>query len=163
MRRVNLVFVAIVVGSVLAGGGAAASFGTELRTVDTITLVQGQLESQVTSMAVVGEELHVSVRLANPTGSPVHLSGTFVRVFADDGTQLAYGAGERTDDGPGTLGARSELTARYIVRLTPSQADRLETAVEAGPVRVRLFHSMSLGDEPFQIIRNDVVSGEVDG
>lgn len=145
----------------MAGGVAAASFGTELRTVDTITLIRGQIDSDVTSFQVVGDELHVSVRLANPTGFDVRLSGTFVRVFADEETQVVFGAGERVDDGSTVIESRSELSARYIVRLTPTQAERLRSAVEAGPVRVRLFHSMSLGDEPFQIVRNDDVAGEV--
>lgn len=165
MRRVNVVFGAIVVGAVLTGGAATVSFGTELRTVDTISAVERQLDSSVTALRVVDGELHVSVRLVNPTEYPIRLHGTFVRVFPDGGgTQLAYGAGDRVDGGPVRLDAHSDLRAAYVVRLTPEQADRVREAVSAGPVRVRLFHSLSLGDESFRLVRtDDGVVGEDDG
>lgn len=165
MRRVNGVFGAIVVLALLTGGVAAVDFGTELRTVDTISLVERQLDSSVTSFRVVDGEIHVTVQLTNPTGYAVRLHGTFVRVFEPSGgSQLAYGAGERVDDGPETIGPRAELTARYRVRLTPGQTSAVRETVDAGPVRVRLFHSMSLGEEAFTLVRNDdAVTGEASG
>lgn len=165
VRRVNGVFGAIVVLALLTGGVAAVDYGTELRTVDTISLVERQLDSSITGFRVTGGEIHVTVRLTNPTGYAVRLHGTFVRVFAPNGgSQLAYGAGERVDDGPETVGPRAELTARYRVRLTPDQASAVRETAEAGPLRVRLFHSMTLGEEAFTLVRNDdAVTGEATG
>lgn len=164
MRRVNLLFVAVVVGSLLSGAVAAAGFGTELRTVDTISLVEDQVSTDVESLSVADRELRVRVHLTNPTGYPITLEGTFVRVFQDSPTQLAYGAGQRLDDGPDRIPARGDLTARYAVGLTPEQADRVRAAFEAGPVRLTVFHSLSLRGESFEIARTNVtVSGEVGG
>lgn len=140
-----------------------AGFGSDLQAVETISLVQGQLDSEVTAFRVIEDEVRVSVRLVNPTGYPVRLRGTFVRVVAEDGSQLAYGAGQRVDEGGEVVEAKGELIAHYVVRLSPEQVDRLRAAVAAGPVRVRLSHSLSLQDESFTLARTDErVSGEVD-
>lgn len=162
MRRVNVVFVAIVVGSVLAGAVAAAGFGSELRTIETIDTVQGQIGTEVTELRVADGELLVAVRLTNPTGYAIELRGTFVRVFQGDPTQLAYGAGQRIDDGSERIPARGQLEARYAVNLDSEQADRLRTAFDEGPVRLTVFHSLSLRDRSFQVARTNItVTGEV--
>lgn len=162
MRRVNAAFVAIVAGAVLAGGVAATGFGTELRTIDTISIVEDQVGSDVTTLRVDGGKLHVTVRLTNPTGYAIRLEGTFVRVFGDSPTQLAFGAGRRVDDGRERIPARGELTADYVVGLSPDQADRLRAAVAAGPVRITVFHALSLRGESFEVARTNVtVTGEV--
>lgn len=164
MRRVNLLFVAVVVGSLLSGAVAAAGFGTELRTIDTISIVEGQVGTDVESLSVADGELRVTVHLTNPTGYAIRLEGTFVRVFRDSPTQLAYGAGQRLDDGPERIPARGELTARYAVGLTPEQAERVRAAFREGPVRLTVFHSLSLREESFEIARTNVtVTGEVAG
>lgn len=164
MRQVNAAFVAIVVGATLAGGVTATGFGTELRTIDTISLVEDQIGSDVTTLRIDGGELHLTVRLTNPTGYAIRLEGTFVRVFGDGSTQLAFGAGRRADDGVERVPARGELTADYVVGLSPEQADRVRTAFEAGPVRLTVFHSLSLRGKSFEIARTNVtVSGEVGG
>ena len=164
MRRVNVVFVAVVVGTLLTGAVTAASFGTELRTIDTISLIEDQVRTDVEELRLVDEELRVTVELTNPTGYPLALEGTFVRVFEDGPTQLAFGAGIRLDDGPTTVPARGSLTASYAVRLSPEGADAVERAFEAGPVRLTVFHSLALRGESFEIARTNVtVTGEVAG
>lgn len=163
MRRLNVVFVAIVVGAVLAGGVAAAGFGTELRTVDTISLVRGQLDTTVDEVVVGDEAFEVTVEVRNPTGYAIALQGTFVRVFQDSPTQLAYGAGERLDDGSATVPARGSLTARYRIGLTPEQAERLRNAAESGPLRLTVFHSLELEGESFEFSRTNVtITAEVE-
>lgn len=164
MRRVNVVFVAIVVGSLLSGAVAAAGFGTELRTIDTISLVEDQLSTDVTGLEVADQELRVTVQLTNPTGYAIELEGTFVRVFQDSPAQIAYGAGQRVDDGPERIPARGALTAEYAVGLSPQQDQRVHEAVAAGPVRLTVFHSLALRGESFEIARTNVtVTGEVTG
>lgn len=161
MRRVNVVFVAIVVGSVLSGGVAAAGFGTELATLDTISIVEDQIRTDVTALRVEDDELWITVRLTNPTGYVIHLEGTFVRVFQGSPTQLAYGAGQRVDDGAERVPARGEVSAEYVVGLSSEQADRLRTAFEAGPVQLTVFHSLTLRGESFEVARTNVtVTGE---
>jgi hypothetical protein len=162
MRRVNRYFVVIVIGSVLAGGAAATTFGSDLRTIDTIATVEGQVGTEVTDLRVVDDELLISVRLTNPTGFSIELRGTFVRVFRGDPTQLAYGAGQRVDDGSDRVPPRGRLDARYAVNLDDEQTERLRTAFESGPVRLTVFHSLSLQDRSFQIARSNItVNGEV--
>lgn len=162
MRRVNVVFVAVVVGAALSGAVAAAGFGTELRAIDTISLVEDQVRTEVTDLQVVDDELRLTVRLSNPTGYPIGLEGTFVRVFQNGRTQVAYGAGQRVDDNAGHVPARGELTAEYVVGLTAEQAEAVRSAFEAGPVRLTVFHSLTLRGEPFEITRTNVtVTGTV--
>lgn len=162
MRPVNAVFVALVVGSLLVGGVAANGFGSELRTTDRISVIQGQIGSDVTALRVADDDLFVTVAVTNPTEYPLQLRGTFVRVFRGDPTQLAYGAGHRLDDGPERIQPGRTLVARYRVGLTSEQADRLRTAFESGPVRLTVFHSMELSGQSFQVIRTNVtVTGEV--
>jgi hypothetical protein len=162
MRRVNVVFVALVVGSLLSGGVAATSFGSELRTTDIISVVEGQLETDVPELRVADGKLFVRVELTNPTGYTVRLEGTFVRVFRGDPTQLAYGAGQRLDDGAERIPPHGQVEARYAVGLNSEQEDRLRTAFEAGPVRLTVFHAMSLRGQSFSVERpNITVTGEV--
>lgn len=162
MRRVNVVFVALVVGAVLSGGVAAAGFGTQLRTIDTIGLVEDQVKSEITKLRVADGQLHLTIRLTNPTGFAIRLQGTFVRVFGDSPTQLAYGAGQRVDDGTERIPARGQLTAAYVVGLSPEQANRLRSAVGAGSVRLTVFHSLQLRGESFEIAETNVtVTGSV--
>ncbi|MFB6360542.1 MAG: hypothetical protein ABEH59_04400 [Halobacteriales archaeon] len=162
MRRVNGLFVAIMIGGLLSGGVAAASFGTELRTIDTISVIENQISTDVEQLEVVDEELRVTVRLNNPTGFTIGLDGTFVRVFEDSRQQLAYGAGQRVDGGPATVPARGRLTATYIVHLSSNQAAEVRAALREGPVRLTVFHSLSLRDQSFEIARTNVtISGEV--
>lgn len=164
MRRVNLVFVAVVIAAMGSGGIAAAGFGTELQTIDTISVAKGQVGSDVTELRVVDEELRLTIRLSNPTGYSIGVEGTFVRVFQDDPTQLAYGAGQRVDANTDRIPARGELTVEYAVGLSTEQANRVRSAVEAGPVRLTVFHSLSLRGESFEISRTNVtVTGEVGG
>lgn len=162
MRRVNVVFMALVVGALLSGGVAATSFGSELRATDIISVVEGQLGSDVTELRVADGELFVTVELTNPTGYAVRLKGTFVRVFRGDPTQLAYGAGDRIDDGPERIPPHGQLEARYTVGLNSEQERRLRTAFESGPVRLTVFHAMSLRGQSFSVERPNVtVTGEV--
>jgi hypothetical protein len=164
VRQVNAAFAAVVVAAVLAGGVTATDFGMQLRTIDTIGVVEGQLDSTVTALRVDGGELRLTVRLANPTGYAIDLRGTFVRVFHDGPNQIAYGAGQRADDGPTRLPPRGSLSATYVVGLSPDQAQRLRSAVREGPVRLTVFHSMALRGEPFELARTNVtVTGEVSG
>lgn len=164
MRRVNRFFVAIVLLSLFAGGVGANSFGSELRATEIISAVEPQIESDVTELRAVDGELLVTVEVTNPTGYPIRLEGTFVRVFRGDPTQLAYGAGQRLDDGPERIPPRGDLVARYSVGLNAEQADRLRTAFESGPVRLTVFHAMSLRGKSFTVIRPNVtVTGEVGG
>lgn len=164
MRRVNIVFVVLVAGAVLTGGVAASGFGSELQTIDTIGVVHGQLGTDVTDLRLADGELVVSVRLTNPTGYPIQLGGTFVRVAQEDSVQLAYGAGTRLDDGPERIPSHGRLDARYSVGLTADQADRVRAAFESGPVQVSVAHSLSLGGKSFQLTRSNItVSGEVAG
>lgn len=163
MRRVNQVFVALVVGSLLTGGVAATSFGTELRTTKTIDRVQGQIGSDVTALKVAEGELFVTVEVTNPTGYAIRLRGTFIRVFEGDRTQLAYGAGQRIDDGRERIPPHGKLVARYAVGLDSEQAERLRSAFESGPVRLSVFHSLSLRGKSFKITRTNVTAtGEVE-
>lgn len=162
MRRVNAMFVAVVVAAVLSGAVAAADFGTELRTIDTISVVEDQVETEVTALRLTDGELRVTVRLTNPTGYSLGLEGTFVRVFQDGPSQLAYGAGRRVDDNSERIPARGELTAVYAVGLSDDQADRLREAFASGPVRLTVFHSLALRGKSFEITRTNVtVTGEV--
>lgn len=162
MRRVNVVFVALVVAALLAGGVAANSFGAELQTTEIISVVGSQLESDVTELRVADGELFLRVDLTNPTGYAVRLEGTLVRVFRGDPTQLAYGAGHRLDDGPERIPPHGQLEARYSVGLNAEQEDRLRTAFESGPVRLTVFHSMSLRGQSFSVERRNItVTGEV--
>lgn len=164
MRPVNRFFVVIVVVSLLAGGIGANSFGSELRATEIISVVESQIDSEVTELRVTDGELLVTVEVSNPTGYPIQLEGTFVRVFRGDPTQLAYGAGHRLDDGPERVPPRGNLVARYSVGLNSEQADRLRTAFESGPVRLTVFHAMSLRGKSFTVIRPNVtVTGEVEG
>lgn len=162
MRRVNRFFVVIVVISLLAGGVGANNFGGELRATEIISAVESQIDSDVTELRVADGELLVTVEITNPTGYPVRLEGTFVRVFRGDPTQLAYGAGQRLDDGPERIEPRGALVARYAVGLNSEQANRLRTAFESGPVRLTMFHSMSLRGKSFTVVRPNVTTtGEV--
>lgn len=162
MRRVNAVFVAVVVGAVLTGAVTATGFGTELSTVNTISIIENQLRSDVTELRVVDQELQLTVRITNPTGYQLGLDGTFVRVFQGGPDQLAYGAGQRTDDGSDRIPARGSLTVRYVVGLSPSQAEDVRSAIESGPVQLTVFHSLTLKDESFNIGRGNItVTGEV--
>lgn len=164
MRRVNVVFVAIVIGGTLSGVVAAAGFGTELRTIDTISVVENQVSTEVETLELADQELRITVRLSNPTGFTIGLDGTFVRVFRDSPTQIAYGAGQRMDDGPERITARGELTATYAVGLSPDQTEEVRAAFREGPVRLTVFHSLSLRDKSFEIARTNVtVTGEVRG
>lgn len=162
MRRVNVFFLAIVVGATMAGAAAATSFGTELRTIDTISVIEGQIGTDVTALEVADQELRLTVHLTNPTGYTLRLRGTFVRVFQGGPTQLAYGTGQRLDDRRERIPARGELTVRYAVGLTPEQSNQVRAAVASDPVRLTVFHSLTLRDEPFRIARTNVtVSGTV--
>jgi len=162
MRRVNGFFVSIMIGALLSGVVAAAGFGTELSTIDTISVIENQVSTDVETLRLVDRELRVTVRLSNPTGFTIGLEGTFVRVFEDSPKQLAYGAGQRIDDGQATVPARGELTATYAVRLSPDQADEVRSAFREGPVRLTVFHSLSLRDKTFEIARTNVTTtGEV--
>lgn len=164
MRRVNAMFVAVVIAAVLSGAVTAAGFGTELRTIDTISVIENQIQSDVTDLRLTDDELRVTVELTNPTGYPLGLEGTFVRVFQDGPSQLAYGAGQRVDDNPERIPARGELTAVYAVGLSDDQADRLREAFASGPVRLTVFHSLTLRGESFEVSRTNVtVTGEVAG
>ncbi|NIS31943.1 MAG: hypothetical protein GWN07_16210, partial [Actinobacteria bacterium] len=60
-------------GALLSGVVAGAGFGTELRTIDTISLVERQLSTEVESLAVADGELRVTITLTNPTGYPIEL------------------------------------------------------------------------------------------
>lgn len=162
MRRVNTVFVVLVAGAVLSGGVAASGFGSDLHTIDTIGVVHGQLGTDVTDLRLVDGELLVSVRLTNPTGYPIELRGTFIRVAQEASIQLAYGAGTRVDEGDELLPPHGRLDARYAVGLTRDQEDRVRTAFDSGPVRVTVAHSLSLGDKTFDLSRSNIsVNGEV--
>lgn len=164
MRPVNVVFVALVVGSLLVGGVAANGFSSELRTTDRISDIQGQIGSDVTALRVADDDLFVTVAVTNPTEFPLRLRGTFVRVFRGDPTQLAYGAGQRLDDSAERIQPGQTLVARYRIGLTSEQADRLRTAFGSGPVRLTVFHAMELRGQSFQVIRTNItVTGEVDG
>lgn len=156
MRRVNVVFVAVVVGATLTGGVTAAGFGTDLRTVDTITTVERRLGTTAVDLRLSDQTMLVEVRLTNPTGYRIGLAGTFVRVYDDDRNQLAYGTGDRVDDGPSVVPPRGSLDARYAVGLTPAEADRLRAALADGPVRLSLSHSLSLRGKSFQLVRSNV-------
>lgn len=156
----NLAFVGIVVAAAVVGGASAVSYGSELRTVDLITLVEGRLGSDVTALRLVDGELRFTVTIDNPTDHPLELRGSFIRVFQGEAAQLAYGAGQRLDDGPTRVPARGTLTARYAVSLSPSGADRLREAFRAGPVRVSVFHSLALRGRSFEIARADITVEE---
>lgn len=162
MRRLNGLFVAIMIGALLSGTVAAAGFGTELSTIDTISVIENQVSTDVETLELTDQELRFTVRITNPTGFTIGLDGTFVRLFKDSPTQLAYGAGQRLDDGPATIPARGELTATYGVSLSPDQADDVRAAFSEGPVRLTVFHSLSLRDKSFEVARTNVtITGEM--
>lgn len=162
MRRVNTVFVGVVAVSVAVGGVAGAGFGGELDAINTIDIVDQQLDSTVTELRLVDGTLRVSIRIENPTGYPVRLHGTFVRVFEGSREQLAYGSGQRLDDAGDVVPARGHLSPRYLITLSPEQADRLRAEFRRDTVRLTVFHSMSLRGERFRIARTNItVRGEV--
>lgn len=162
MRRVNTVFVVLVAGAVLSGGVAASGFGSDLQTIDTISVVHGQLGTDVTDLRLVDGELLVSVRLTNPTGYTIELGGTFIRVAQEASIQLAYGAGTRLDEGEAQLPPHGRLDARYAVGVNSEQEDRVRNAFESGPVRITVAHSLSLDGRTFDLTRSNIsVDGEV--
>jgi len=162
MRRVNVVFVVLVVGAVLSGVVAAAGFGADLRTIETISVIEDQVGTEVGELRITDQELRVTVRITNPTGFELSLQGTFVRVFQGSPKQIAYGAGQRIDDRGARIPERGALTATYGVSLSPDQAEAVRQAFKRGPVRLTIFHSLSLRDESFEIARTNVtMTGEV--
>lgn len=162
MARANRIFVAAVLLSLALGGLAGADYAGELGAIEDITVVERQLESTVTELRLEGGALEFAVVIENPTTHAVELHGTFVRIFEGRPEQLAYGAGERVDDGRRTVPAHGHLRGEYRLPLSPEQEDRLRQAFRAGPVRVSVFHSLSMRGEPFRVARTNItVEGAV--
>ena len=156
MERTNVAFLLLVALSVLLGGNVAAGFGSDLQTVDTISVVQDQIETDVTDATVDDGALVVTVSLQNPTGYDFQLTGSHFRAFNDTELKLAYASGQRIDDGEDVLAARDSLDVRYRVPLTPAQAQKLETALANGQPSLTGTHSLQLGDTKFTVMIDPV-------
>lgn len=163
MERTNAAFVLLVALSVLLGVNVAAGFGTDLQTVDTISVVKDQIETDVTDASVTSGSLVVALELDNPTRYDFRLTGSHFRAFNDSEPKLAYASGQRLDDGEQTLPARGTLTVRYRVRLTPTQARNLEAALEDGAPSLTGTHSFLLGDKRFSVTIDPVPLSGSDG
>lgn len=151
MERTNAAFLLFVALSVTLGVYVAAGFGSDLQTVDTISVVSERIDTQATDATVEDGALVATLSLQNPTRYDFRLTGSHFRAFNDSEPKLAYASGQRIDDGEEVLPARGSLTVRYRIPLTPTQARNLEGALENGTPSLTGTHSFWLGDTQFSV------------
>lgn len=163
MERTNAAFLLIVALSALLGASVAAGFGSDLQTVDTISVVKDRIDTSVADATVEDGALLVTVEIDNPTRYDFRLTGSHFRAFNDSEPKLAYASGQRIDDGEEVLAGKSTLSVRYRVPLTPTQADRLPAAFERGDATLTGSHSLQLGDTRFSVVIDPVALPGGDG
>lgn len=133
MERANALFVLLVALSVGVGATVAADFGSEIDTVgNVVPVVQDQVTTEVTEVRIVDEQLRVTVRIDNPTGYDLRLTGAFFRMSNETDVQIVAGAATRIDDGPSTIPAKGSLRVSYEVPIHPSQVEEVRAALERG-------------------------------
>lgn len=151
MERTNVAFLLVVALSTVLGASVAAGFGSDLRAIDAVSVVQDRISTEITDAAIEDQRLQVTVRVHNPTRYDFRLSGSHFRVYNDTEPKLAYASGERVDDGDDLLGARNSLVLSYQIRLTPTQDRALQAALRKGDANLRGTHSLWLGDTQFSV------------
>lgn len=122
--------------SVAAGAAGLGTVGTQVGLAYTAASVSDRADVTVTGVDASGDDLELSLELSNPTGTPVKLTGLYVQVATQEESQLAYGAGQRVDDGPAVIRPGETITARYHVGMSPAQAERVREALDRGTVTV---------------------------
>lgn len=160
MRRLNRVFLAVVLVAAAVGGATAVQFRNDLGAVSTVLAVEDRVEVRVMDAAPTEDGLTVTARLRNPTGYSFRVTGGGV-VSAHNGTgeAIASGAGQRVDDGGDVLAAKGSLTVRYSARATPAQQRWVATAFEAGTVSVTVRVPLYYGDTRFTATGTGTVGG----
>lgn len=149
MRRLDVGFALVVLASVVVGGATAANFGSRLHAVNATQFVEDEITTQITDVHVENRRLYVEEEIRNPTKYDIRLTGSFLRAFNETDSRIAWGSVTRVDDESNVVPSRESLTVRFVLRLTPQQADRLRSAPENGGFSVTGTHSLELRDTRF--------------
>lgn len=159
MDRLQAAFVALLLVAGALGGATALDTGSTLRAVDASSLIKDQVQVDVENVDLRDERLVVTTAIENPTGLDLDIDGARFRVYNASNDRLAFGAGERLDDGGTTLGAGETVTATYAVRLSPAQRDTLATALE-GEAAISINLALGLGDTSIVVHADEPVGRE---
>lgn len=151
MERTNAAFLVVVALSVLLGTTVAAGLGSNLRTLDAISVVEEQITTEVTGVSLAKQSLMITVRIDNPTRYDYQLTGSHFRASNDTEPKLAYGSGKRLDDDTNILAATDSVTVRYRIRLTPTQTRMLQRSLEVGDAVLTGTHSLTLDGVQFSV------------
>jgi len=161
MRRSETLFLVVLLGAAVVGGASLVSFSDSLAVQELVSVLQDRVEADVTAVAVENRSLVVRVRFENPSGSRLAVDGGYFAVFRND-SRLAYGSASL--DPPLSLPPRGSATTTFRVQLSPSQAERVRAARDAGGFDLANRYSVSIADSRFTL-RNDrvAVPSEVSG
>lgn len=159
MRRLNRVFLAVVLVAAAVGGATAVQFRNDLGAVSTVLAVEDRVEVRVMDATPTEDGLTVTARLRNPTGYSFRVTGGVVSAHNGTGEAITSGAGRRVDDGGDVLAAKGTLTVRYSARATPTQQRWVATAFEAGTVSVTVAVPLYYGDTRFTATGTGTVDG----
>lgn len=159
MDRLQLAFVVLLVTSVSLGGATVVDFGTTLRNVDALEMVQQRISVTVTDVTLRDDSLAVTTRLGNPTRRTLQLTGAQFRIHNGTDERLGSGAGVRLDDNGSTLPAKGSLTVAYAVRLSDAQREKVKIALDHDASLAMNF-AMQLGETSFVVRADTDISRE---
>lgn len=159
MRRVDAVFLLVVLGAAVAGGATLFAFSETLATQELIPVLQDNVAVEVTDVSVADRSVAVTVRFRNPTGSALTVNGGYFAVYRN-GSRLAYGTASLSP--PLTVGPRQSASATFELRLSPTQAESVQSAVEAGGFELQNQYGVTVADSEFTL-RHDRVRVPAEG
>lgn len=157
MRRLNLVFLAVVLVAAAAGGATALQLHDDIGAVNTVAAVKDRLDVAVTDATLTDRGLEVTARVRNPTGYRFRVAGGVVSSQNASGTAVAYGAAWTVEDDV-VVAPRGSRPVRLVLPLSTTMRQQLAASFPDG---IAVTVSVSLYYDDVQFVTTG--SGSVGG
>lgn len=156
MKRIDQVFVVVVLLSAILGGVTFLNFQDSLRTSDRIPDISERVNVEVTHFTLGEESAQVKTRISNPTRFNLTIQSVFFRMATNDDVQIAYGSGVRQGNQSISLAPGESTVVTYKIRLSPSQIDQLRSALNSGGFILTGRQSMLYNEAQFTADINEI-------
>lgn len=161
MTRPDILFLVVLLGAAVVGGTGLLSVSDSLATQELVTVLEDQVEADVTEVTVKERSVLVKVRFENPTATSLSVNGGYFAAVAND-SRLA--AGSTSLDTPLMIPARGSASSTFRMRLNNDSAKALRSALENGGFVLQNRYSVTLKGTQFTVRNNKVrVTAEMSG